>query len=48
MTKLLKELMQLDYELYCRIGKSHLSEDQWEWLIEQFKIYEIKEGKNEV
>lgn len=46
MIELLKELMQLDYELYCRIGDSHLSENQWEWLIKQFEIYKEK-GKFE-
>ena len=35
--EILKELKQLDYELYIRIGKSHLSEDQWDWLIYNFK-----------
>ena len=33
----LKELKQLDYELYIRTTKSHLSEEQWEWLIQNFK-----------
>lgn len=28
----IEELEQLDYELYCRTGKSHLNEQQWEWL----------------
>ena len=35
--EILEELKQLDYELYIRIGKSHLSEDQWDWLIYNFK-----------
>ena len=28
----IEELEQLDYELYCHTGKSHLNEQQWEWL----------------
>ena len=28
----IEELEQLDYEMYCHIGKSHLNEQQWEWL----------------
>ena len=37
--KILEEMKQLDYELYCRTGGafSHLDEDEWDWLIEQFK-----------
>lgn len=47
MIELLEELKQLDYELYCRTGGySHLDEEQWDWLIEQFKIHE-KKGKFE-
>ena len=34
---ILEELKQLDYELHIRIDKSHLSEDQWDWLIYNFK-----------
>ena len=33
----IKELEQLDYELYCHTGKSHLDEQQWEWLKEVLK-----------
>ena len=28
----IKELEQFDYELYCHFGRSHLNEQQWEWL----------------
>lgn len=33
-TERIEELEQLDYELYCHTGKSHLNEQQWEWLKE--------------
>ena len=39
---ILKELKQLDYELFIRTQKSHLSEAQWDWLIENFKEASIK------
>ena len=43
--KILEELKQLDYELLTRIGKSHLSEKQWDWLIDNFAEMELKEEK---
>lgn len=37
--EILEELKQLDYELYIRTqGFSHLSEEQWDWLIYNFKL----------
>ena len=45
--KILKELKQLDYELFTRIGKSHLSEKQWDWLIDHFAEMKLKEKKND-
>ena len=30
--EIIAELEQMDYELYCRTGKSHLNDRQWEWL----------------
>lgn len=34
----LEELKQQDYELWIRTqGYSHLSEEQWNWLIDQIK-----------
>ena len=44
---ILEESKQLDYELHIRIGKSHLSEDQWDWLIYNFKDQLEKKRKNE-
>ena len=42
--KILEELKQLDYELYIRTqGFSHLSEEQWNWLIYNFKSYDTKQ-----
>lgn len=36
--QILQDLMQEDYELWIRTsGYSHLSEEQWEWLIEEVK-----------
>ena len=36
--EILEELKQEDYELWIRTqGYSHLSEEQWDWLIENFK-----------
>lgn len=44
--QILQDLMQEDYELWIRTsGYSHLSEEQWEWLIEQVK-YKVGD-KNE-
>lgn len=35
---ILEDLKQEDYELWIRTqGKSHLSEEQWDWVIENFK-----------
>ena len=35
---LLEEMKELDYELWIRTnGYSHLSEEQWDWLIDNFK-----------
>lgn len=41
--KILEELKQLDYELYQTQGFSHLSEEQWNWLIYNFKSYNTKQ-----
>lgn len=35
--EILEEMMQEDFELWIRIQKSHLSEEQWKWLIENFE-----------
>lgn len=43
--KILEELKQLDYELFARVGKSHLSEKQWDWLIDSFAEMKLKEEK---
>ena len=45
--KILEEMKQLDYELYCRTGGafSHLDEDEWDWLIETFKYYKKHSDK---
>lgn len=46
--EILEELKQLDYELYIRTqGFSHLSEEQWDWLIYNFKSYKIERKSNE-
>ena len=45
--KILEELKQLDYELFARVGKSHLSEKQWDWLIDNFAEMELKEEKED-
>lgn len=45
--RILEELKQLDYELFTRIGKSHLSEKQWDWLIDNFAEMKLKEKKND-
>ena len=45
--KILEELKQLDYELFTRVGKSHLSEKQWDWLIDNFAEMELKEEKED-
>ena len=35
---ILEELKQEDYELWVRTnGHSHLSEEQWDWLISEFE-----------
>lgn len=35
---ILENMKQDDYELWIRtVGYSHLSEEQWEWLIRNFK-----------
>ena len=43
--KILEKLKQLDYELFTRVGKSHLNEKQWDWLIDNFAEMELKEEK---
>ena len=43
--KILEELKQLDYESFTRVGKSHLSEKQWDWLIDSFAEMKSKEEK---
>ena len=45
--RILEELKQLDYELFTRIGKSHLNEKQWDWLIDNFAEMKLKEKKND-
>lgn len=45
--QILEELKQRDYELFTRIGKSHLSENQWDWLIDNFAEMKLKEKKND-
>lgn len=40
---ILEILKQLDYELYQTQGFSHLSEEQWNWLIYNFKSYNTKQ-----
>lgn len=36
--KILEELKQLDYKLFIRTqGYSHLTENQWDWLIGNYK-----------
>ena len=45
--KILEELKQLDYELFARVGKSHLSEKQWDWLIDSFAEMKLKKKKND-
>lgn len=36
--EILEEMRQLDYELYINTqGYSHLSEEQWDWLIKTFE-----------
>ena len=36
--RVLEELKQFDYELWIRLsGYSHLSEAQWDWLIDYIK-----------
>ena len=35
--QILEELKQEDYELWIRTSDSHLSEEQWTWLINNFK-----------
>lgn len=35
--KILEELKQTDYELFIRTQNSHLSEEQWDWLINNTK-----------
>lgn len=36
-TDVLKTMKELDYELWIRTqGYSHLSEEQWDWLIENY------------
>ena len=45
--QILEELKQEDYELWIRTsGRSHLSEEQWDWLINNYKRMqkENKEG----
>ena len=45
--EILEELKQLDYELWIRTqGFSHLSEEQWNWLIYNFKSYDTKISKD--
>ena len=36
--EILEEMAQEDYELWIWIQQSHLSEEQWKWLIENFEI----------
>lgn len=44
--QILEELKQLDYELWIRTqGFSHLTEDQWDWLIDNFKYYKKQTDK---
>ena len=44
--EILEELKQLDYELWIRTqGKSHLSEEQWDWIIKNFKIKKEEEDR---
>lgn len=33
----LEELKELDYELYIRTGYSHLTEEQWDFIIKSYK-----------
>ena len=36
--EILEEMKQEDYELWIRtLGYSHLSEEQWDWLINNFE-----------
>lgn len=36
--EILQEMKQLDYELWIRTsGYSHLSEEEWDWLIDNFE-----------
>lgn len=45
---ILENLKQEDYELWIRTqGKSHLSEEQWDWLIETVKERSKNESKKE-
>ena len=42
--EVLKELKQLDYELFVRTqGYSHLSEEQWNWLIWNYELLKDNE-----
>ena len=41
--EILEELKQEDYELWIRSqGYSHLSEEQWDWLIQEFERHKHK------
>ena len=44
--QILEELKQLDYELWIRTaGYSHLTEEQWDWLIDNFKYLKKETDK---
>lgn len=46
--EILEEMKQEDYELWIRTqGHSHLSEEQWDWLIDIFekKMKEENDGR---
>ena len=41
--EVLEELKQEDYELWIHTqGYSHLSEEQWDWLIQEFERHKQK------
>lgn len=43
--EILEEIKQQDYELYIYTqGHSHLSEEQWDWLIKTFESIRKKEN----
>lgn len=35
--QILEELKQQDYECYCHLGFSHLSEEQWDYVIRHYE-----------